>query len=89
MKSVKWMTLENETAERVLKQHGVIPRNFKDKYTGAPYPGNVSLCKKIAVSEDGERSMPWVRIEDAEPLNRERVCKTCLRIFEKDNQKEK
>jgi hypothetical protein len=35
---LKWLTLENEDASRVLKQHGIIPRVCKDKFTGDPYP---------------------------------------------------
>jgi hypothetical protein len=80
---VKWLTLENETAERVLKQHGMVSRICKDKFTGDPYAGNVSLCKKIAASEDGERSMPWIRIEDAEPLDKTKACKKCVKSFER------
>jgi hypothetical protein len=79
---VKWLTLENETGERLLKQHGLVSRICKDKYTGDPYPANISLCGKLAASEGEERSMPWIRLE-SEPLKRDVACKRCLTIFDK------
>ena len=82
-KNIKWFTPDSEDGERTLKQHAFIHKIRKAKYTREEYNGNISLCGRIAISEDGERSCDWVAIE-AEMHSPLKACKLCNSIYERE-----
>lgn len=75
---VKWLTLENSTGERVLKQHAYIPKTKKTPWTLEEYEGNTSLCSKAFASDDGEIASSFDDLE-SEPLDESIACKICMR----------
>lgn len=75
---IKWYTAENAEASAVLKQHAFIAKTRKRKYTGEKYEGNVSLCGKIMISDDGEVSCNLNDIE-GEQFNENEACKLCAK----------
>lgn len=77
---VVWNTSENSDATRSLKQHAFIHKTRKAKYIGEQYNGNISLCGKICISEDGERSCE-ITVIDSERLEESKACKVCLKRF--------
>jgi hypothetical protein len=79
---IKWLTLENSEGTRTLKQHGFIPKVCKERWTGDPYDGNISLCRKVWSSEDGEYAQDWSTI-DGENIKESHCCKTCLKESKK------
>lgn len=80
-KDIKWMDTDNADETRST-YHGYYGRMRKHQYF-EDYNGNSALCdKKKGISEDGET---FIKIENVEQngLKRDRVCGSCLRIYDK------
>jgi hypothetical protein len=81
---IKWVTLDNETGEKTLKQHGFIAKERKRKYTGEIYTANVSLCRafgglRLYVVNENAEIEEWDKVEgELRDVNR---CKLCAKIF--------
>ena len=82
--TVKWLTLENSTGERSLKQHAYKHKVRKRPWTHEEYNGNKALCSKVFASDDGEVALSFDELE-SEPLSTVNACKTCMRIVNKFN----
>lgn len=75
----KWATTENETGERVLKQHYFIEFQRLVPYAPTPYEGNKMLCNKGGIMNEREVFLSINQIEGEDPVpNR---CKQCQRIL--------
>lgn len=87
MKSIIWCTVDSADDERLSwKQHAYVPSVRRIPYIGDIYNGNRTLCnKRFGIMED-ER---FVDIKDIKPevLNTDEVCKKCLNIFRKLEEK--
>lgn len=75
----KWVTLDNETGDRTLKQHCFVPVYLKRKYTGEEYTGNISLCGKSRVGNENAEIELFSNV-DSENQS-ETCCKKCQKIF--------
>jgi hypothetical protein len=82
--NVKWLTLENSTGERTLKQHAFIHKVKKRQYTREEYDGNVALCCRSFASEDGEVASSFESL-DSEEMNPEKACKICMKTLKQSN----
>jgi hypothetical protein len=83
-KNVKWMDTDNEDATRST-YHGYY--SSKRKFWGGEYDSNRALCNKSkGISDDGESFVHISKVED-NGLKRDLVCGSCLRIFDKLNNK--
>ena len=78
MDKIKWLTLDSGDGERTLKQHGFILFPHIPRFSGEMFNGNRSLCGRIKVMDENEDFVEFSLLEE-EPLNREKVCKKCLK----------
>jgi len=77
---VVWNTIENFDASTILSQHAFVSAK-RGAYYDDKYDGNKSLCGKIG-AHDGDKYIA-LKYFDAEELNEEKACKTCLKIYRK------
>lgn len=78
---VKWMDADNADATSST-YHGYYGRKRKN-FLGEFYHANSALCnKKKGISDDGQGFVPISGVED-NGLVRDRVCKSCLKIYDK------
>lgn len=80
---IKWVSLDTIDGEGSLKQHCFKSRIAKEKWTGEPYEGNVSLCGNVTVAsfEREEEQEAFSKLE-AE-LHHSDSCKSCSRAAAK------
>lgn len=78
MKTIKFVTLENEAETKTLKQHA-----YREAQRGAwyseKYQGNKQLCGKGGV-HNGDKFVSFKDI-DSEELDEKNCCKKCLKIY--------
>ena len=78
-----WTWMENEDATHAALHcyYGAKRKDLLGKYTGDTHDGNSALCnKRYGISEDGDSFLPIDKII-ASPLNEEKACKRCLKIY--------
>lgn len=80
MKTIKWITLENESGIASLKQHGFIPDDRNNRYTGEPYVGNISLCGKVFAGNESEEVEFFDLLEGGDNPH-PNACKRCLKFL--------
>jgi len=79
---VVWMQAENE-ALTASSYHGYYPSERLRPYTRERYNANRALCnRKFGISDDGEYYVHISKVVD-DGLDRDKVCKKCLNIFDK------
>jgi hypothetical protein len=81
MNKIVWNAPENYDTSRILKQHAFKSKEYKVKYIGEKYQGNLSLCGHITLSEGNERLSSLEEI-DSEPLDINNCCIKCKKIFD-------
>lgn len=75
----KWVTSDNETGDKSLKQHFYIEHDRTDPITRQLYKGNKCLCSKGGLSDDGEVFLSMSEItEEAQKYN---CCGRCRNVL--------
>lgn len=82
---IVWCESDNETATRT-SYHGYYGRRRltgTGKWTGEKLPGNSALCnKRHGIADENENFLSIDQVEDS-GLDRVKVCKRCLILYDK------
>ena len=78
---VLWRTCDSEKTDRIMKQHGFIPKYDKSYDVDRCN----SLCGRFIQIDDEGMAMKMDEMweDGSELLNENNVCKNCLRVFRK------
>lgn len=83
-KDIVWSESDNYNATKTV-YHGYYSRMRTTEIGNEKAIGNSALCNKNwGIADENENYLPIEEIEDS-GLNREKVCKSCLKIYNKLN----